>query len=73
MKAVARNLRYWVSGLVLALCGLLVARKIGPTFAGKEQIFIVVAGQLLAFGGLIVICAGVSRRLKREGRGGTGQ
>ena len=55
----------WLIGLVLAGAGIVLARFVAPALAGAWQPGVKVAGELIAFGGLLVIAAGVSRRVHR--------
>lgn len=70
MKTVMSNLRYWVAGVALAAAGLAVVRLIGPTLTGHTRVAAVLGGELVALTGLLVICFGVSQRIRREETGG---
>ncbi len=65
MKNVASNLRYWSTGVLVALCGVVCARVIAPTSTGNVRIALTLGGQLVAFSGLFILCLGVRRRLKQ--------
>jgi hypothetical protein len=58
--------RYWISGIVIALTGVILARLIAPHLSEKTAIFVKVAGQLIAIVGLVVIPIGVSRRVSSD-------
>ncbi len=64
MKNVIGHARYWVSGTLAAFAGVLVARVIAPHAAPSLRVFLTLGGQLLALGGLLVLCVGVSRRVR---------
>ncbi len=63
MKNVAANLRYWVSGLLVAGAGIVAVRWIAPGFEGAARLVLTVGGELLALSGLLVIAIGVRRRV----------
>ena len=65
MKNVAANARFWIAGRGAGILGVARARGFGPSLDGPEGIWITVAGQLLACGGLLIICLGVRRRIKQ--------
>ncbi len=67
MKNVTGNAGYWIGGAVMAAVGVLLARVVGPHVAPSLRIAVTLGGQLLALSGLLLICVGVSRRLKRDG------
>lgn len=64
MKNVAANARYWLAGLLTALAGVALARGLIPVSGGSLRPIVTVAGQLLALGGLFIICLGVRRRIQ---------
>ncbi len=64
MKNVRANLSYWIAGTSLAAMGVVSARWIAPMTADHFRIYLTLGGQLLAIGGLFLICFGVSRRLR---------
>lgn len=64
MKNVLANARFWISGIAIALAGVVVARAVAPLADGTDRIVLTVGGQLLALGGLFLICLGVRRRIK---------
>ena len=66
MKNVMANARYWVTGTLVALAGVAVARFVAPQFAPSGRIALTVGGQLLALAGLIIISVGVSRRVRNH-------
>jgi hypothetical protein len=54
----------WVGGVVLAALGVILARLVAPAAAGTLRPWLEAAGKLIALGGLFVIAAGVSRRVR---------
>jgi carbon starvation protein CstA len=66
MKNVAANARYWIAGTTCAVLGVLLARVIAPHLEKGPRLWFTIGGQLLAIVGLVVICVGVSRRVKRD-------
>jgi hypothetical protein len=64
VKNVASNARFWIAGTAIALAGVVVARAVAPLVDGSDRIVLTVGGQLLALGGLFLICLGVRRRIK---------
>lgn len=70
MKNVAANVRPWFAGLLTALAGVAVARGLIPISDGTLRPIVTVAGQLLAFAGLLIICLGVRRRIQRTSSAG---
>ncbi len=67
MKNVIGNARYWISGTLAASAGVLVARVLAPHAAPSLRLSLTLGGQLLALGGLVILCIGVSRRIHRDG------
>lgn len=65
MKTVRTNAGPWILGTLLAFTGVALARAFAPSLSGNLRIAATVAGQLLALGGLFVICLGVRRRIKQ--------
>ncbi len=65
MKNVRAHLRFWLAGLLTALAGIVVARAIAPSFSSPLGPVLTAAGQLLALGGLFIICLGVRRRIQQ--------
>jgi hypothetical protein len=55
---------WWAGGVVLAALGVVLARLAGPSLEGTARLWVEAAGKLLAMGGLFVIAAGVSRRVR---------
>lgn len=66
MKNVAANARPWIAGIAVASGGVVLARAVAPSFAGPLRLVLTVGGQLLALGGLFIICLGVRRRIKNS-------
>lgn len=64
MKTVAANARPWIAGTAVAIGGVLLARFVAPHTAGAFRVTLTVGGQLLALGGLFIICLGVRRRIQ---------
>lgn len=54
--------RFWISGIIAAIVGILLARFVAPQFEPKTAIIAKVAGQLIAMAGLLIICIGIKRR-----------
>lgn len=65
MKNVTGNLRYWSTGLLIALAGVTAARVIAPECTGRLRLVLTVGGQLVALSGLFIICLGVRARLRK--------
>ncbi len=65
MKNVRANARYWIAGFSTSLAGVTLARVVAPSFASPFSPVLTVAGQLLALGGLLIICLGVRRRIQQ--------
>lgn len=65
MRNVAANFRFWVTGTVIALVGVTLARVVTPLVTRDWKIFCTLGGQLLAFTGLAILAVGVSRRIRR--------
>lgn len=65
MKAIRANATPWIVGSVLAFGGVALARLVAPHFQSTLRILATLGGQLLALGGLFVICLGVRRRTRR--------
>ena len=55
--------RYWITGIAVAMIGILLARVIAPHFEGRPHVVLTAIGRLLGFSGLIIISIGVSRRV----------
>lgn len=70
MKNVVANARYWIAGLLTAFGGVAVARWLGPLSEDDVRPIVTVAGQLLAFAGLFIICLGVRRRIQHVSSAG---
>lgn len=73
MKTVLSNRDYWITGVLLAAAGVMVARSLSIHLLGTARVAAVLGGQFLAVAGLLVICVGVSRRIqtahtKEDGR-----
>jgi hypothetical protein len=66
MKNVLHHARPWLAGVALAGVGIVVARLVAPLASAGARVPLTVLGQLIAVGGLFVICAGVSRRVRCE-------
>ncbi|PTX99057.1 hypothetical protein [Opitutus sp. ER46] len=66
MKNVLGNARYWVTGTLTATVGVLLARVVAPHAAAGLRVPAALGGEILAIGGLLVICFGVSRRVNRK-------
>lgn len=66
MKNVAANLRFWLAGSAVATLGVMLARVVGPSLDGRVKIYVTAGGQLLAVGGLLILCLGVRRRIKQS-------
>ncbi len=64
MKTVRTNARSWILGTLIALAGVALVRAVAPSLSDRAKIFVTVAGQLLALGGLFIICLGVRRRIQ---------
>ena len=73
MNNVMSNAKFWITGVVVALAGVALARVVGPGLAGTTRIVVVVAGQFLALAGLFIICLGVRRRIKQTADQGGGR
>lgn len=70
MKTIAGNLRPWALGTLLALAGVAVARLAAPEIAdARSQVWITLAGRLLALAGIVTIALGIHRRATRAGQG----
>ena len=65
MKNVRASLAYWITGTVIAICGVILARWIAPLAVDRLRLYATLGGQLLALGGLVIISVGVSRRLQK--------
>lgn len=65
MKNVAANAGYWSTGVLVAICGIVCARVVGPSAAGTLRICLTLGGQFVALFGLFIICLGVRRRIKQ--------
>ncbi len=65
MKTIRGNLRPWLLGTLLALAGVVLARVIAGSCDGTARIVVTVCGQMVALGGLFVICLGVRRRIRQ--------
>lgn len=66
MNPVAANKRPWIAGIATAAAGVLLARVVAPSLDGVASVLVNVGGQLLAVGGLFIICLGVRRRIKQS-------
>jgi hypothetical protein len=66
MKNVAANVRFWIAGTAVAIGGAVLARVVAPSCAGSLRLVLTVGGQLLALGGLFIICLGVRRRIQNS-------
>ena len=67
MKPFARfTTPVWLGGLAIAGAGVLLARLVAPALAGPWQPVVKVAGELVAFGGLLVIAGGLSWRRRGD-------
>jgi hypothetical protein len=64
MKTVATNVRPWIAGTLVAMLGVMSARVLAPSLSGQIRIVAQVGGQLLALGGLFILCFGVRRRIQ---------
>ena len=64
MKAIAASARSWVAGTLVAFAGVALARFVAPSLSGTERLGTTLTGQLLALGGLFIICLGVRRRIR---------
>lgn len=65
MKTVRAHARPWIVGTLLAFTGVALARLVAPSLAGHSRLAATVGGELLALGGLLVICLGIRRRIKQ--------
>ncbi len=64
MKNLRANLRFWIAGAAVAFSGVVLARGLAPHLDGASRIAFTVGGQLLALGGLYIICLGIRRRIQ---------
>lgn len=64
--ALVASARHWIAGTVLAFAGVAVARVVAPDFAGRTRALLLLTGQLVALGGLLIIVLGIRRRLNRS-------
>ncbi len=64
MKNVRANARFWIAGTLVALAGVASARFVAPSFEHALRLVFTVASQLLALGGLFIICLGIRRRIQ---------
>lgn len=55
--------RFWITGTLTALLGVVVARLVAPRFEEAHGVFIVVKtlGHLVAFLGVFLIARGISK------------
>ena len=60
--------RYWITGTLVALVGVLAARVLAPQFQDSHNVYIVVKtlGHLVAFGGIFLIARGISKKGESE-------
>jgi len=56
--------RYWITGIVIAVIGVLLSRVIAPRFDTRVGELLKASGRLIGMGGLVVIAIGLSRRAK---------
>ncbi len=68
MKTVLSNARFWVIGTVVAFTGVALSILCRAELTGRSQVAGVFLGELLGLSGLLVICAGISRRVRRAER-----
>lgn len=66
MKNVANNLGYWSAGLAVSLLGVAGARWLAPLTDGRLRAWLTLGGQLTALAGLLILCIGIRRRVKRD-------
>ncbi len=59
--------RYWISGIIIALVGIALARVVASHLDPKAAAIAKVVGQLLALGGLLIIALGIKRRTTEAG------
>lgn len=70
MRNVVATARFWIAGAAAGILGVALARVVAPSFEGAVRIYFTAGGQLLALGGLFIICLGVRRRIKQSVREG---
>lgn len=63
--AIKASARHWACGIALAFAGVAIARLLAPGFEGRTQAAVAATGQFVALSGLLVILAGIRRRLRR--------
>ncbi|HWL15864.1 MAG TPA: hypothetical protein VNR00_09675 [Opitutus sp.] len=66
MSPLRNRARWWIAGVSTALSGVALVRLVAPQFDGSVRLLVAAGGQLLALGGLFIICLGVSRRIKQS-------
>ena len=64
--ALQASARHGIGGTVLAVAGVAVARLVAPDFAGSTRAILLLTGQLVALGGLLIIILGIRRRVNRS-------
>ncbi len=56
---------YWIFGTAIAFAGVVISRVVAAGFEGRVHAMLALTGQLVAFGGLLIILLGIRRRLRR--------
>lgn len=64
MKNVRENAPAWVAGTAIAFIGVALARVVAPNLEGSARLLLTGAGELLALGGLFMLCLVVRRRIR---------
>lgn len=57
---------YWLSGILAAALGVILARAVAPALEPKTGAIVATTGQVIALAGLVVICFGVRRRVWQQ-------
>ncbi|MBN1189957.1 MAG: hypothetical protein JXA46_09405 [Dehalococcoidales bacterium] len=57
------RIKYWISGVAVAVAGLILARVVSGMYAGQPvvQIVLYIAGVTLAMAGLLIIMIGIRK------------
>ncbi len=63
MFRMSTKLKYWTSGIILAIAGLVLARVVSPVYADHAmvQLAVFVAGVAVALAGLGIILLGLRK------------
>jgi hypothetical protein len=62
------SLAHWINGSFIAFLGVVLVRVVAPALDGRLRLASMLAGQLIALAGLLVIALGVRRRVRRSTR-----